>query len=183
MAAVVPWYELLGSVGLDHAGPALLAVDCCHRLRLPVAGVILLGPDGGGQVAIASVAGFLADADGCVPLYDLETGIAAQCCLDGLVAAAEHDRVHIGGAHLQKQALCGDDLAGHPHSQNAGPARARLSMNGCHLFAGHQFGQRKRLIGIKGRNDDTIDPKRGRQPRLVNKRDATLASQINCGPP
>ncbi len=39
--------ELLGSVGPDHTGPALLAAGCCHQLRLPVAGVVLRGPDGG----------------------------------------------------------------------------------------------------------------------------------------
>jgi hypothetical protein len=168
----------LGSVGPDHTGPALLAAGCCHQLRLPVARVVLPGPNGGGRVAIASDAGCLWDAGDRVPVYDLETGIAAQCCLDGLVAAAEHDRVHIDSTHLQKQALCGDDLSGHPHSQNAGPARARFTMNGCHLLVGHQLSQRKLPVGIKGRDDDTINPERGRN-RWSAAREASTRPEAN----
>jgi hypothetical protein len=126
--------------------------------------------------------GCLAAAGGGARLYDLETGVAAQRCLDGLVAAAEHDRVHSGSTHLQEQVLCGDDLAGHPHSQNAGPARARLTMNGCHLLAVHQLVQRKLPVGIIGRDDDAIDLERGRQSRILKQRNTTLAGEMSCGP-
>jgi hypothetical protein len=113
----------------------------------PVARVVPLGPGWDGRAAIASPAGRLANAGGRACRCDLEAGVAAQCFLDGLVGAAEHDRVHSGGTHLQSRrsaAMISPDI--HIPRVRARPALAGLRTVATFL-AGHQLGQRKLPAG------------------------------------